>query len=156
MESSVSTSELLRTIRSDPDNASCADCGRESPQYASITHGSLICKSCYRAHTKLGQGISSTRDLKSSELSVIDLKFLILGGNSRLRNFFAIYQFPSRATIRYKYSTPASHYYREMLRCLVFNEAFESQKPSLVEGRSISVAQKENRRTDGEGMKKSS
>jgi hypothetical protein len=146
MESSVSTSELLSTIRSDPDNQSCADCGRENPQYASISHGSLICKSCYQAHTKLGQEISRTRDLKNSELSVIDLKFLILGGNSRLRNFFSIYQFPSRATIQYKYQTPASHYYREMLRCLVFNEAIEFEKPNLVEGRAISVAQKGNKR----------
>lgn len=154
MESSVSTSELLRIIRSDPDNTSCADCGSEDPQYASISHGSLICKSCYQAHTALGQEISRTRDLKNCELSVIDLKFLILGGNSRLRNFFSIYQFPSRATIQYKYQTPASHYYREMLRCLVFNEAIEFEKPSLVEGRAILVAQKENKRVDREKRKK--
>jgi hypothetical protein len=154
MESSVSTSELLRTIRSDPDNASCADCGRENPQYASISHGSLICKSCYQAHTKLGQGISRTRDLKSSQLSVIDLKFLILGGNSRLRNFFSIYQFPSKATIQYKYQTPVSHYYREMLRCLVFNEAIEFEKPNPVEGSAIYVAQKETQRRNSQKMKK--
>lgn len=154
MESSVSTSELLRTIRSDPDNSSCADCGKENPQYASISHGSLICKSCYQAHTKLGQEISRTQDLENSELSVMALKFLILGGNSRLRNFFSIYQFPSRATIQYKYQTPASHYYREMLRCLVFNEAVEFEKPNLVEGRANSVAQKENKKRDRGKRKK--
>lgn len=141
MEASVSTQELLRTIRNDPDNSNCIDCGRENPAYASISHGSLICEYCFQDHLRLVPDISNPKKLDDPDLSPADLKYLVLGGNARLRNFFSIYQFPSGATIQYKYKTPASHYYREMLRCIAYNETNALNRPNPVEGRTISITQ---------------
>ena len=53
----------LDRIRSLPGNKECADCGRKSPDWASLNLGILVCIDCSGIHRNLGSHISKVRSL---------------------------------------------------------------------------------------------
>lgn len=106
----------MKTIVYDMDNSNgkCADCNRESMDYASINNGTIICEECAEKHKKLGNGISYLRAFNERWDDYL-LNYIRTGGNSRFIHFAKAYHISSM-DILLKYKTRASEYYREIIR----------------------------------------
>lgn len=106
----------MKTIVYDMDNGNknCADCNKESMDYASINNGTIICEECAEKHKKLGNGISYLRAFNERWDDYL-LNYIRTGGNSRFTHFAKAYHI-SGMEVELKYKTRASEYYREILR----------------------------------------
>ena len=106
----------MKTIVYDMDNENknCADCNKESMDYASINNGTIICEECAEKHKKLGNGISYLRAFNERWDDYL-LNYIRTGGNSRFTHFAKAYHI-SGMDVELKYKTRASEYYREILR----------------------------------------
>lgn len=138
MVSENTANEVFSKIRADNANNTCADCGSDSTSFVSVSHGIFICESCAVIHQSLGPNISFIKSLRDS-WSIRQLKLMTVGGNTTLKTFFAKYNMPESATIRFKYHTLAAKYYREMLKVMAEGEPCTMKTPSVDEGLSLIV-----------------
>lgn len=138
MVSQTTTEEIFKKLREDTNNQTCADCGIDEANFASISHGILICESCSIQHKSLGPSISFVKSLSDS-WSIRQLKLMTVGGNATLKSFFSSYNMPETATINFKYNTVASKYYREMLKVMAEGESCTMPTPSLEQGLELLI-----------------
>ena len=134
---SVSTAEeIFKKIQEDVSNQQCFDCFASEIEYASVSHGTLICINCAFEHADLGTTISFVKSLKDS-WTVKQLKMMTLGGNSTIQKFFESFSMPEIASIEYKYSTVCAKYYRNMLKIIANGQSCNISVPSVEEGLSL-------------------
>ncbi|OMJ67053.1 hypothetical protein SteCoe_35886 [Stentor coeruleus] len=138
MVSQTTTEEIFKKLREDISNQTCADCGADHADFASISHGILICESCSIQHKNLGPSISFVKSLYDN-WSIRQLKLMTVGGNATLKSFFSSYNMPETAKIDFKYNTVASKYYREMLKVMAEGESCTMQTPSLEQGLELLI-----------------
>jgi len=58
----------LRSLRSEPHNAHCADCGRANNSWASVNLGVFLCDRCADVHRALGAHISKVKACTGTDL----------------------------------------------------------------------------------------
>ena len=139
-----SIDQVFEKLQEDPENCKCADCSCPSPVFSSISHGSFICSLCAGVHTSALSDCSETKSLLNNDWSVTELKKIISGGNSALKEFtdyYGITQFP----IEIKYNTKAMHLYRRMLGEITLGHTFEEDLPTVEIGRSLNEIVEDNR-----------
>ena len=79
----------LDHIRNDiPGNSKCADCSMDSPDWASINLGILICIECSGIHRNLGSHISKVRSLSLDCWSQMNIKTLENIGNTKANQYW--------------------------------------------------------------------
>ncbi|CAB1421337.1 unnamed protein product [Pleuronectes platessa] len=71
----------LQSIRSIRGNAHCADCEAQSPDWASLNLGALICIECSGIHRNLGTHLSRVRSLDLDEWPLELIKVMSAIGN---------------------------------------------------------------------------
>ena len=112
-------------------NAACLDCGRNSPEWAAVSYGALVCLYCSGNHRSLGVNVSTVRSITMDHWSADEILKMMEGGNRQLHTFFQRHslcldsstpqqQFQSPhltkdniITMRYK--TKAALFYRQQL-----------------------------------------
>lgn len=126
--------EFMRKLHLDPENKICADCGAPDPEYASLSHGSLICSRCCKQHRRLQGNVSHPVNASTHAWTSKDMNMMLSGGNSLLKNFFIMYDFPHNCSIKYRYGSLAALYYREKLLSTVTGKEPSIPQPTIEEG----------------------
>lgn len=112
-----------RLMMSLPGNSTCVDCGSPSPEWASVTYGTLVCLRCSGRHRSYGVQTSFVRSVRMDSWSHAHVLAMMEGGNDQLKGFFGRHQLldgSSSASAR-RYQTKAAKFYREHLRQHVQN-----------------------------------
>ena len=112
--------KMTSSIKSDPINNVCFECGEKDPQYISINNAIFICKDCVVNHFSFSQEISQIiiNDLYSLNLS--EIKILYLGGNRKLIQYIN-FDYPGLKQLPpyMLYKTLAVDYYRKYLKFII-------------------------------------
>lgn len=82
--------EIQSELRRVTGNATCCDCGAPEPQWASVTLASLVCIRCAGMHRALGIKKSRIRSLQMDSWSRSQVLRMLMGGNSKLKEAFAM------------------------------------------------------------------
>ena len=130
----MSASEVFKELAKDPENRVCVDCGKSGAQWASVSHGILMCLECSGKHRGLGVHISFVRSSTMDSWSPQQLQYMVQGGNRRFKDYLASYSISDSVPIVEKYYTRAVHYYREALKAQIQSRFCEVPQPSLEEG----------------------
>eukprot|EP00501_MAST-03F_sp_TOSAG23-6_P001643 GSMAST32.ASY1.ANO1.1710.1 assembled CDS len=108
--------DLQLEVRKMPGNKVCADCPARNPQWASVSHGTLICLECSGKHRSLGVHISFVRSLQMDSWNEKQIKSLKYGGNKKLNKFLKAHGVPvEKLSIKEKYDNPTAEAFRERI-----------------------------------------
>lgn len=129
------------------ENHLCFDCLKNNIHCVSVNNGVFLCNNCSSAHKMIFTNEESNIILLDETHPFEDKDYLMLktGGNKRFKKFLLsynidIYNFNS---IPIKYTSKASIYYRDMLECEVKGDKQTLSKPSIEEGKKVSLIEEE-------------
>ena len=77
--------QIMRNL---PGNEKCVDCGQRQPEWASISHGTLLCICCAGQHRALGVNTSKVRSVSMDSWTYADVVAMLEGGNDQLASFY--------------------------------------------------------------------
>ena len=114
--------QLARSIQAEirqmDGNMQCVECSAASPQWASVSYGTLFCLKCSGQHRSLGVHLSFVRSMQMDSWTDKQIQALRVGGNKNMKAFFEQYQVPETLSIKEKYDTAQAEAYRERIVAL--------------------------------------
>lgn len=127
--------QVFERLQEDPENCACIDCGDSSAIFVSLNYGCFICPLCVNQHTALGPGFVC-KSILSNDWTVQELKKVVSGGNSALKEFlihYDIHELPAND----KYKTKAISVYKRMLNEIAHGRSFDEELPPIDVGKEI-------------------
>jgi len=123
------------------ENNLCFDCLKDSITCVSINNGVFLCNNCSSAHKMIFTDDESHIILLDDKyiFSDDDYSYMIKGGNKRYKLFLSSYNIDiyNFNNIPLKYTSRASYFYRDLLKCEIKGEIQNSVKPSIEEGKKL-------------------
>lgn len=106
-------------IKAIPGNAVCADCGQKSPDWASVSFGTLFCLECSGVHRSLGVHISFVRSVAMDSWTEKQLSLMKNGGNKKCNDYLKSKGIDPRTPVKAKYENDIAQLYKEKLKARV-------------------------------------
>jgi len=135
--SSVLKNEIFDRLFENPENKICFDCNMLDVKCCSINHGIFLCTKCGESHKFLLQDLSIIKFIDENDWSFKDLKLLISGGNSTLKEFLTYYDIDPDTPINTKYRYKSLEFYRDMLNAISDGKMYIVPYPLKDEGSKI-------------------
>lgn len=85
------TKKVLNELLKKPENSTCADCDSSEVEYASISIGVFLCKSCAGIHRSMGSHISRIKSIKMDNWDRASVNAMGESGNLKAKSFFEKY-----------------------------------------------------------------
>jgi len=119
-----------------PGNNKCAECDIKSPQWASVSFGTVLCLECAGIHRSLGVHISFVRSMAMDSWSPKQLAIMKTGGNTKCASYLTSKGVNASTPLKPKYESPAAQLYKEILKARVEGrpEPTELPKPKVRTG----------------------
>lgn len=76
------------TLRRNPRNVRCFECGTPHPKWTSVSYGIFVCLKCSGLHRSMGVHLSFVRSTNMDKWRPWELKAMQLGGNERASKYF--------------------------------------------------------------------
>lgn len=106
-------------IKAMPGNNVCADCGQKSPDWASVSFGTLFCLECSGVHRSLGVHISFVRSVAMDSWTEKQLALMKNGGNKKCNDYLKSKGIDPRTPVKPKYENDIAQLYKEKLKARV-------------------------------------
>lgn len=116
-------------VKAIPGNDRCMECGMKSPQWASVSFGTVFCLECSGVHRSLGVHISFVRSIAMDSWTDLQLKAMNCGGNDKCKNYLKSNGVSLSAPIKEKYESRVAQHYKEVLKARI-NGAPEPPLPA--------------------------
>ena len=106
---------FLQRIQGLKGNDVCFDCSTMDPDWASVTHGTLVCLTCAGRHRTLGVHVSRIKSLTMDAGEPVHVAVMLLSGNLQVKGFFRRQKVHNTAIEQLYTSTRAAEFYRKEL-----------------------------------------
>lgn len=106
---------ILHQIQEFEGNDKCCDCNSIETDWASVSHGTLLCLDCAGKHRSLGVHVSFVRSIHMDTWSHVQVEMMRQSGNAQIREFFCKMQIEN-SPIETLYRSKAAAHYREKLK----------------------------------------
>lgn len=103
-------------IKAMPGNDRCMECGMKSPQWASVSFGTIFCLECSGIHRSLGVHISFVRSIAMDSWTTPQLILMKAGGNGKCASYLSSNGILPSTPIKAKYESRPAQHYKEVLK----------------------------------------